>query len=335
MVSKFEFFSENHGGHFGGKFVAFLALSQLLQDKPYAQAAINIPNSEGLTPLGFAIKRHTTRINGLKFISFSDGVENPIDISISDFQSDYSKAIGVVLKSPHLRLNHMFDVPMDPGRASKQARLDDRLLVKAALHPEILVLSYPSHLETILSGDFGGVSEEQKATTLVVCIDEEWFYGSLGQSRGTRSCKWYFNPALASKFGGGILRKFFRRNAAACLLEIRTLRTKLVQKARDLPRKTESMADLKGESNNEKRRQFILDEGRRINEILMVLNSEMPDFFLGGIYRCLARKHQISQDNWNKILEFSGWNQELIDIENVPGIPLPADDSDSDTDEHD
>ena len=63
------------------------------------------------------------------------------------------------------------------------------------------------------------------------------------------------------------------------------------------------------------------------------LRQEMPEFFLGGIHKCLERKHCIKSENWDLILEFAGWKQGLVDVESLPGIPPPPKEEETDDEE--
>lgn len=300
----------------GGDFVAFAALVTLLRDSSYTKVALNIPNFEGLTPLGFAMQ-NLMHWKG-RIIAYNDGKTTAMDTSIGNIHSDYSIAVSMILENEHLRLHHMFDVPMQPGTARKKARLDGRILFQTKMNSDLRMLvnycklEYPTHLGELLSGNCGGVPDERKAVALALGIDCGHYCCSF---RDSAPYKWLFNPAGMSKRAGALVRVLLRHHAGACLLEIDALRKMLQKRATDLPEQARNIHALKGEDKTRDRNRFIVLERKRINEMLSVLNSEMPGFFLGGIYACFERKYRISADTWNHILEYAGWKTKLLVIE--------------------
>ena len=292
----------------GNNFVAFAALCTLLQDSKFAKEALNVPDCEGLTPLGLALNNHTERKN--RSILYNNGTTKAYDCSIYTYYSDYPDAIALILANPHLSLSNMFEESANPGHVSKKLRLDVKIgYSMTMINPELLVLWRYSKLERtsflgkLLEDGSGGVPGESKAVSLILCIGKEY-------EDDWKDVQWFFKPASLPKEPGAFVRKLLQKQAGPCILAIGELRRNLQRKAKELQNQTNDIATLTRREKRARKRS-IAKAKTDIHQVWDVLNSEIPDFFLGGIYSCLIRKHNMTADIWNHILEFGDWKMKF------------------------
>jgi len=302
----------------GQEFVAFAALCTLLEDSSFAKEALNIPDIGGLTPLGLALKKHKERITDGQF-RIHNGRR---DISIDAYYRDYRCAISLILKSPHLSLTNMFEESTTPAHVSKKLRLIRTTTISTIIRtatlpitkisPELRALRDYSELEDppflgrLLEDGSGGVSSEAKAVTLILCIGKE--------HKGLGYAEWFFRPARFPKQPGAVVRKLLQQQAGACIMAIGELQRQLQNRAEELKKdqhEVKCKASLGGKKESKQQKRQFAKAMKENHQIWDVLNSEMPEFFLGGIYSCLVRKHNMKADIWDHILEFAGWKMRL------------------------
>lgn len=319
------FYSENRVV-FGPDFVAFASLASLLDNDNYSASFINAPNRGGYTPLMTAMLDHCERSK--RTIIYSNGETKETTI-IHDYNSDYSDAIRMILESPHLQLGWMFDVKSHLlGTWPDNSSVDESQTIQACRrqptrNQELGVLvdfcrSGSGCLDTLLSTDCGNMPAEEKATRMVLYCGE-----SNDSYRSTKDCQWHFRPGSCKKESGAILRKLFVKHAQRCIQAVHSQQQELAQSARTLPRRSLLISSLQEDGKQNNRRRAIVEEWERLKQMFDVFNTELFEFFLGGIYSCLLRKYRVPKDNWTNILEFAGWKQEFPALESLPGIPAP------------
>jgi len=174
------------------------------------------------------------------------------------------------------------------------------------VHTDEPVCDHIIVLRLLLSNDCGGISDEEKAKSLV---------SGFGRS-------WLFNPASCpDKTIGSILRQFFIKHSASCIQFVSFLQNEIYAEANCLLLKSLRDQVLVNQDEAWEKilhfadwRRFIICEWLELKKLLDALNSELPDFFLGGIQSCLKRKHGIEASTWTTVLEFAGWKRSLPDI---------------------
>lgn len=341
LPDRMSFASENYRGWLKTGFVTHGSLVTLLADDDIARRLINVPDTNGRSPLVLAMSLAAKRHNLLEFLRASNGklVKDYCDTSLNHYVSDYSAVIETLMNNKYLRLHSVFGVtesssvaPLDtldnpPPLLAASQTVSSIVLCRfrKATHDGLRTLSsfcdhdrHAPAVEKMLSDNSGKVLDEKKAKVSATCVDH------------LDPREWWFKPygAFSSKEIGTVFRKFYVRHSRHCVDALEATLAELHFETSELLLlriRVKVMRKFMMDSPTMNLilrfagcRESVSSQVSTLSRIAYVLNTDVAGFFFGGIESCLSRKYGINSKVWKMVLEFAGFRREMPSIALLP-----------------